>query len=473
MKIAFIQSGAYEKLGVHQLSGCLKNSDSNFEIDIFIKSLEPNFYDKIVEFKPDFVLYSLFIGEESFMLETFSKIKELLPKTKTMVGGPFTLVFPEVVQKKQVDFIIRGDGEYSLPLFFELYKTQKTLTDVPGICFTQKNGILFKNENIRLTSDLKNIPNPDRDLYYKYEYLKNQETKSFIASRGCPYNCTYCYNAELKKFYAESYWRLRDPEAVFQEIEYVKNKYGIKWIHFEDGTFNSNIEWLKSFLQEYKKRNLPPFLCNCRVENITEELISLMKNAGCDRITFGIQSGNSHIRENISGRHMSTEQIKKAFALCKKYNIRVGADIIFGWPGETMEQAMDTINLCREIKPDTCHSNVLIPYPGLWITKRAVQEGYLDHEPTLEEISKLNSNTSLIQQNNIKLLINTDKLFNYLIQFPLGEKFFKLLLHLPPNKFFKFLKNLHLLRRSLKYDSHNFLSSLKIIKNYMRHYNDA
>lgn len=473
MKIAFIQNGAYEKLGVHQLSGCLKNADKNLIIDIFIQELEPNFYDKIVEFKPDFVLYSLFIGEESFMLEAFSKIKELLPETKAIVGGPFTLVFPEVVQKKQVDFIIRGDGEYSLPLFFKLYEAKKSLKEVPGICFTQKDGILFKNDNIRLTSDLKNIPDPDRDLYYKYEYLKNKETKSFIASRGCPYNCTYCYNAELKKFYTESYWRLREPEAVFREIEYVKNKYGLKWVHFEDGTFNSNVEWLKSFLAEYKKRSLPPFLCNCRVENINEESVSLMKNAGCERITFGIQSGNQYIREDISGRHMSDKQIEDAFKLCKKHNIRVGADIIFGWPGETMQQAMDTINMCRKIKPDTCHSNVLIPYPGLWITKRAIKEGFLEHEPTFKEIRNLDSNKSLIKQNNIKLLINMDKLFNYFIQFPFMEKFLKLLLHLPPNKFLKFLKNLHLLKRSLKYDAKGILSSIGIIKDYIRHYNDA
>ena len=468
MKIAFIQKGTYEKIGVHQISGCLKNANKDFIIDIFIEELEPDFYDKIAAFKPDFVLYSLFIGEESFVLEAFSKIKEFLPQVKTIIGGPFTLVFPEIAKRDEVDFVIRGDGEYSLPLFFKLYEDKKSLHEVPGIYFIQEDGTLFKNDNIRLTSDLKNIPDPDRDLYYKYESLRNQDTKGFIASRGCPYNCTYCYNAELKKFYTESYWRLRDQEAVLREIEYVKNKYGLKWVHFHDGTFNSSIEWLKSFLVEYKKRGLPHFLCNCRVENINEESVSLMKQAGCERITFGIQSGNRYIREDISGRHMPDKQIEDAFALCKKYNIRVGADIIFGWPGETMEQAMDTINMCRKIKPDTCHSNVLIPYPGLWITKRAIKEGFLEHEPTFKEIRELDSNKSLIKQKNIKLLINMDKLFNYFIQFPFMEKFLKLLLHLPPNKFFKLLKNLHLLKRSLKYDLTGFFSFLKLIKKYVR-----
>lgn len=463
MKIAFIQEQAYEKLGVHQLLACLKKTDVG--ANLFIKELEPDFYDKVIGFQPDFILYSLFIGEESFMLKSFSKLKQRLPKTKTIVGGPFTLVFPEIIKKKQVDFIIRGDGEYSLLLFLESYKKRKSLKNIPGICFVEDNAVLFMNNNVELISDLKKLPAPDRDLYYKYEELRKSETKIFITSRGCPYNCTYCYNAELKKFFKHSYWRLRDPEAVFQEIEYVRDKYGLKWVHFQDGTFNSNIEWLKFFLKEYKKRKLPPFLCNCRPENITEELMSLMKDAGCNRITFGIQSGNQMIRQKIAGRTMSDKQIKTAFKLCRKYNIRTGADIIFGWPGETLNQAMDTIHLCRRIKANTYHSNVLIPYPGLQITREAVKKGYLNHEPSLEEISNLNSNKSLIQQDNIKFLVNMDKLFYYMIKMPWLKPLFKLLLRLPPNRFFKLLKNLHLLKRSFKYDS---TPRIKLIKKYIQ-----
>ena len=86
--------------------------------DIFIKYLEPHFYDRIITFQPDYILYSLFIGEESFMLESFSRLKQCLPKSKTVVGGPFTLIFPEIIKNTQVDFVLRGDGEYSLPLFY-------------------------------------------------------------------------------------------------------------------------------------------------------------------------------------------------------------------------------------------------------------------------------------------------------------------------------------------------------------------
>ena len=115
MRIAFIQKEAYEKIGVHQLVGCLRAN--GFIVDLFIKQLEPNFYDQITAFRPDFILYSLFIGEESYMLEYFSKLKILLPDAKTLIGGPFTLIFPDIIKNKQIDYMIRGDAEYSLILF--------------------------------------------------------------------------------------------------------------------------------------------------------------------------------------------------------------------------------------------------------------------------------------------------------------------------------------------------------------------
>ncbi|MCX6723529.1 MAG: radical SAM protein [Candidatus Staskawiczbacteria bacterium] len=465
MKIAFIQKDAYEKIGVHQLAGCLKNN--NFELDLFIEQLEPNFYDKIVAFQPDFILYSLFIGEESYMLEYFSKLKKLLPNVKTLIGGPFTLIFPKIIKNEQIDFMIRGDGEYSLPLFLKTFQENGQLENIPGIGYIKEDGSIFINKEMKMTADLTVLPDPDRDLYYKYKELKNNKTKLFIASRGCPFNCTYCYNSEINKCFTEIFWRQRSGEAVCREIEYVRDTYGLQWVHFQDGTFNSSIPWLKSFLKEYQKRNLPPFLCNCRLETINEEIVILLKNAGCERITFGIQSGNFGIREKI-GRKMSNEKIEEVFNLCHKYNIRVGADIIFGFPGETLEKAMETIYLCRKIKPDSCHSNVLILYPDLSITREAVQKGFLKHEPNLKEIENLNPNKSLLNQSNIKLLINLDKLSYFMINFPKSEKLLKFLLRLPPNKFFLVLKNLHMLKRSLKYDSKGILSSLAIIKNYLK-----
>lgn len=465
MKIVFIQRDAYEKMGVHQLMGALQGQGHH--IDLFIHELEPHFYDTVVDFRPDFVLYSLYIGEESFMLEAFSEIKRRLPGVKTLVGGPFTCVFPEIIGRPGVDFMIRGDGEEVLPAFLRCWFNGATVRQLPGIGFTEPDGAPFIHPEVNLIGDLSCLPAPRRDLYYKYPLLRNRDTKIFVASRGCPFSCSYCYNTELKKCVKGKYWRLKAINSVLDEIEDTRERYGLRWVHFQDGTFNADKRWLISFLSEYRQRGLPPFLCNCRADQFDEIVARELKAAGCDRITFGIQSGNQHVRSQTAKRSMTDEQILNAFALCRKYGIRTGADIIFGWPGETVLQAMDTIRFCRKIKADSYHSNVLIPYPGITLTRDAVNNGYLYREPTMKEIGALTANRSLVDQKNINLLINMDKLFYYLIRFPRAEKLIKCMLKLPPNRFYNSIKNLHLLKRSLQYDAQNARDALRMITRHL------
>jgi radical SAM superfamily enzyme YgiQ (UPF0313 family) len=264
------------------------------------------------------------------------------------------------------------------------------------------------------------------------------------------------------------YWRMKAVDTVLGEIEDIRERYGLRWVHFQDGTFNADKRWLLSFLSAYRKRRLPPFLCNCRADRFDAQVARKLKAAGCDRITFGIQSGNWQVRSQTARRPMTDEQILNAFALCRKYGIRAGADIIFGWPGETLGQAMDTIRFCRKIKADSYHSNVLIPYPGISLTRDAVRNGYMRREPTMTEIGALTANRSLVDQENIDLLINTDKLFYYLIRFPKAEGLIKCLLRLPPNRFYNAIKNLHLLKRSLKYDAKNAADALRMITRHLR-----
>lgn len=462
MKVAFIQKCSYEKISIHYLVGALR--DANIEYQVFIEDLEKDFYGELVKYNPSFVAYSLFIEEESFAFEYFRRVKELIPHAKTLVGGVFTLLFPEICRKKEVDFVFRGDGEFSLPRFIRMMEAKKDVREIDGICFVDEDGQEYRNDNLGLVQ-LSSLPKPDRDVYYKYEALRTKSTKIFIASRGCPYQCTFCYNAEFSGFFETKYWRQRNVQDVIEEIRYVKDTYGLKWVHFQDGTFNANKVWLKSFLQAYIEANLPEFLCNARAETMDEETTSLLKKAGCNRITFGIQSGNPRIRREVAGRLTTNEQIIKACHICKKYGIRVGVDVIFGWPGETLEEALDTIRLCRVVDVETCSSNVLVFYPGLSVTRFAYENNYIEKIPTLTEIKSLDLNKSLLIGVQKNLLVNIDKLFYYMIKFPAFERLFLRLLKLPPNKLFLLLKNMHLLLRSLKYD--DAPSKFRIVCDYI------
>ena len=191
----------------------------------------------------------------------------------------------------------------------------------------------------------------------------------------------------------------------------------------------------------------------------------MLFRSGCERITFGSQSGNPRIRNNVAGRPMDNSKIVNACKLCKDNGIRVGVDIIFGWPGETMEEAMDTIRCCREIDVDSYHSNILIFYPGLQVTRLAVDKGFIAKEPSLEEVDTHHSNMSLLLTENKRIMINLDKWFNYLIRYPWLEPLILPLLRFPPNRFYYILKNLHLLRRGLFFDTDR--SKIGMIKDYL------
>lgn len=462
-RVAFIQKSAYEKISTHYLAGALKTNA--IDCDVFVDDLEDNFYDAVAGYHPDFIVFSLFIGEESFAFHALGELKKRLPGVTTLVGGPFTLIFPDIYKRDEIDYVFRGDGEFTLPEFILKKTASQDVSTVNGICYAVPGHRPVVNIDNGLV-DIQHIPRPDRRLYYKYPRLAENPTKMVIASRGCPYKCTYCYNVELSKCFSSSYWRLRNIDDIIDEIRQLQKNTRVKWIYFPDGTFTASRKWLMSFLNKYKENDLPGFICNARVENIDEEIVQLLKSAGCDRVTFGIQSGNEYVRKHLSGRNMSNRQIVRACRLCKKYGIRVGADIIFGWPGETRQQAMDTIRLCRTIDVETYSSNVLIFYPGLRITEFAAEKGAIKSIPTLEAIQNLTPNQSLLVQSNKNMLINMDKLFYYLIKFPKYEKLLLFLLRFPPNRLYFLLKNMHILIRSFKYDEHRPKAS--IIKEYIK-----
>lgn len=463
-RVAFIQKSAYEKVSIHFLAGALRQH--GIEYDVFVEDLEQDFFGSIVAYDPTHVLYSLFIGEEEYAFGYFKKLKQLLPQAKTVVGGPYVLIFGDVHLQPEVDYSFKGDSEDTLPAFLKRQDLGQDVRDIGGISFVDAQGQEHRNTAYGL-ADVNATPGPDRDLYYKYPALRANPTKTFIASRGCAYKCTYCYNAELSDHYKESYWRQRSVESVIKEIRHVRDRHGLDWVHFQDGTFNTGRPWLLAFLEAYRATDLPPFLCNARVENIDDGVARALKEARCDRITFGIQSGNEQIRHAIAGRKMSNKKIIEACALCKKYGIRVGVDIIFGWPGETLEQALETIRLCRTIDVESYSSNVLIFYPGLRITSYAYEGGYIQSIPKLTDIAALTPNTSLLTSGDKRLFINLDKLFNYLIRFPWLERPLLLLIKLPPNTFFNVLKNIHHLARSMKYDKAP--SKLRLIGKYLTH----
>jgi radical SAM superfamily enzyme YgiQ (UPF0313 family) len=151
-----------------------------------------------------------------------------------------------------------------------------------------------------------------------------------------------------------------------------------------DDIFGLNNQWREEFCEKYKKRIKKKFMVQVRVEMANDHLFSLLKDAGCFRVLFGVESGNEKVRNEIMRRKMSNENIINAFDLCHKHGLETLALNIIGIPGESEEMILDTLNLNRRLSPTKSAVNIFYPYRGTVLGDKCFKEGLVDEERFLE-----------------------------------------------------------------------------------------
>ena len=343
--------------------------------------------------------------------------------------------------------------------------------------WVKKNKRVVRNPLRNLISDLDVLPFIDREVYYsKYPVLRDASTKSFIFSRGCPFRCSFCFNNVYARMFKNKggYLRFRSPESVIKEILEVKQKWGLEWVQFHDSTFNSVYKYSEKFLEEYiaNKDMLPGFICNVRADNLDNHLVGLLKQAGCDKVTIGVQHGREYYRRDLLNRggDQSDERIIRSCGLLKKNGIRVYVDFIVGLPGETVEDVFESIGFCRLLDPDGVNSYLLSPFPGTDIHRFCVEHGFTDPDVRIRDFpDDVFENKSVIVMPDIERIINLQKFFYVLVRHPEFEFLIRLLVRLSPNRLFTFIHGIPQLRRALRYDKKSLGSKLCYVGLYIRH----
>lgn len=453
-KIVFFQKDLHEKFGVMSLSSYLKKH--GHECEVFCNSEEDDIIKEIKNAKPDLIGCSVMIGEINFISETLHKIKKVIKNVPCIVGGPLTLIYPEeIISLPEVDMVFLGDGELGLLNLLE----NKDPSTIDGLWY-KKAGKIIKNDKLGYINNLQELPPVDWDLYAdKYPKIKKQKTRNFFISRGCVYQCTYCYAHCIANIYRPTgvHFRTRGIKQCIEEIKHLTKTTEVKYIRFQDASLTINKPFLIEFLKEYSKEKLPKFICYSRIEDgINEQVINALHEAGCDRIQFGLQSFE-RIR-NMIGRRVDDQTVMSAVKLVQEKNMRVGVDLMFGFPTETTEESLASLKFYNKLMPIEISSNVLMVYPKTKIWEHAFKNNYISNTA----MEKINRDSLTIKQKNINQLKNVDAFSYYFIKYPKLLYLLKWLIYLPPNKFFSVLKNLHLLIIGLKYDSRGFLSSLEI-----------
>lgn len=438
-KIAFVQSLHFEYLGVMYISSLLKHH--GHRVEMFIprggKGMG-HFLKELSTFKPDLVGFPCTTGTHQWALKCAETIKHTL-STTTVLGGPHPTYFPEIINEPAVDIICRGEGEYPLLELADKIGRNEDMTGTLS-CWFKRNGTIIKNEQKPLIEDLNRLPFPDRELYItKYPTLKKSQ-KVFIASRGCPFNCTFCFNHQYKKLYQGkgTFVRYRSAENLIREMKEVRDKEkDMRTVYLQDDTLILDKAWLKEFAERYAREIHLPLICLIRADLTDESTIQTLHAACCKNVFFGIETGSEQLRNTLLKKGITDAQIIHTALLLKKYGIKFRTYNMLGLPGETMEEAYKTIEINMRIKTDYPWCALFHPFPGTELGAYAQEHHLL--ESTADDGLPSFFKTSRIHSAHKNELINLQKLFFYGVKFPRLMPLIKIMIRWKPNLLFEIL----------------------------------
>lgn len=322
-----------------------------------------DYLERIKQLAPDILAYSCATSRSRYYFDINRKIKAIHP-CLSIFGGPHPTFFPQTIEEDGVDAICSGEGEYPMLEMVTALNEGRDPTSVENLTF-DIGGKIIKNKNRPfLTKEKLNaLPFPDRELI-RDEMVWKHRTGYVMAGRGCPYDCSYCFN-HISRDIQEGRWtRQRSVDNVLAEIQWLKEKYHIIYVAFQDDTFILNRRWLREFLPRYGKEIGLPFICNVRCDLTDEEEARLLADAGCIRVATGIENGDDELRRTILAKNVTSEQIIKACDLYYRHGIKVVGQNMFGVPGETVETALSTIELNLRCRTHTNTFSFFAPFPG-------------------------------------------------------------------------------------------------------------
>jgi anaerobic magnesium-protoporphyrin IX monomethyl ester cyclase len=293
----------------------------------------------------------------------------------TVLGGPHLTLMPEEsldATHPEVDYVIQGEAEESIIEFVDALEGRRPVETVHGL-FWRKNGGLEVNAPARLVPDLDAVPYPAHDLFKITRYANLQpltdgldrkaRSYTIMTSRGCPYKCTYC-----SKPITGNTWRPRSVENVLGEWRWLVRDLRATEIGLTDDIWNLRLDRAKELCRALiaEGLNTVPWITvhGMKVNHTDAELFQLMKQAGCKRVGFGVESGDLHILRDVVKKSQSLEMVRNAFRWAKEAGLQTMGFFIYGMPEETEETMERTTQLALELDPDLANFMLATPYPG-------------------------------------------------------------------------------------------------------------
>jgi len=360
---------------------------------LYLKSLKDNNHNvwkemrkTIHDFNPDLIgitVWTTFVAS-AFKIASICKSENKL----VVMGGPhITLKSKEVMEIcPDVDFLVIGEGEET---FSRLVKSienmgisgekEEHFKNLDGISY-RLNGKIIHNPLREFIKNLDSLPFPARELLINKNLYDSEDMGLIMTSRGCPYNCAFCATSIWKREV-----RYRSIDNVIEEIKLVIDNYGTRQFTFKDDSFTVNRKRVLEFCHKLIKENIRIYWeCNTRVDHVDEELLMKMKEAGCNGIKVGIETGSERVLK-LMNKRITLSQCREAAKLFKKVGIFWTGYFMMCIPSETKDEIYQTMNFMKELKPDFASFSVYEPYPGTDLFKIGIERELIQNERTLKD----------------------------------------------------------------------------------------
>ncbi len=347
-------------------------------------NMDQKLFEEVEAFKPDLIAFSVVTYHYQQALYYAEQCKKVCPNAKIVFGGIHVSFVPEIVIAHDfIDYVVIGEGEPAFPEIIKHIQKGESSKPIVNTWYKTKDKEIIKGKQVGFVQDLDALPQYDFTFWEKLNPPKALPYYPTMTSRGCPYNCTYCFNHFFRNIPEEksNYVRRRSVKHVMDELTFYKKRYNIQAIEFWDDIFIYDKKWLKEFLEAYKKEVAIPFKCYIHVNIFDEDIAMWLKDAGCRWVDFGIQHINEDYRKKYLKRNETNENIINALKLLKKYGIVSFADYIVAMPGDTIEYNEEARQFFLENMPD-----IIEPYWMSYHPKTEIIQKGFEHDILTDEI---------------------------------------------------------------------------------------
>jgi anaerobic magnesium-protoporphyrin IX monomethyl ester cyclase len=340
-------------------------------------------------FGPDMIAFSIVTNQYRYAVEIAGFLRERT-SVPMIVGGVHVTMDPEgVFSDGLFDYACVGEGEEAFAELVDRLAAGQPTDSVRNI-WTRKNGKVIGNP-VRPFPNLAALPMKDYEIFdFQHMIDAKNGWVGVMASRGCPFRCTYCFNHKVVELYQREtglkgrqlkYVRHHPVEDVIAELKILLDRYErIAMFIFDDDLFTSDRAYVLEFCRRYQQEIDVPFVCNAHPTVFDDALAQALKSAGCALVKYGVESGSERVRREVMHRYMSNDQIAEAFETAHKAGLDTSAFVMFGLPHETIEDIGMTLDLLARVGPTRMRWAIFFPYVNTEAYRISEEDGFINFD---------------------------------------------------------------------------------------------